>query len=350
MTIADLDAGIAHDLGDLPEFETRPKTVGQIREQGPGILVVGVSGRGMKIGGVAKQQPTQRTLVGTGSLPPPHNELVLGTGERHIQQAQVITGNLHCGPILALIGSQTIKVPRHTRGGIDHAHHTLVVVHGPRIWLGGPRSLGIGHQHHGVLQTLGRMDRGDLHRPGVTINPTCFVVCLAAVGHQDVQGVTHCGCGLVAAVEAGVEQFNNMLKVGESAFGLTGAGNGQQHIGLGTQLLEEPHDAKVLEVHGPPQTSGLQTLNPGVVKQHVQWLVHEPAHRQCPDPTGVTMVGQRRQQDAQLPHHLGLEHVADATAHHRDVSLLEFGGDGLGVVMAAHQHADVPGLDSPGIP
>ncbi len=132
-------------------------TVGRDRD-GRGGERLRIDGRPL----TGEQDMGERRLAAALGAGPPHHGLVLGPGQRHVQQAEALAGRLVGGPpatgqgllLVRPVGSsgQVEGPPPGVRVHIDH-----------RLLLAGRAPQG-GQAHHRELETLGRPHRHDLHR------------------------------------------------------------------------------------------------------------------------------------------------------------------------------------------
>ncbi len=141
-----------------------------------------------------EEQASERRLPGTLGRRPPDLEVVLGSRHGDVQQPQRVAVDLEGGQSLALGGGVTGRLaslldclaPRHPRRHVDDAP-TVEVEH---VRAARRRAFGVGEreEHDRVLESLGGVHRGDVHRLVVGLDPPHRVLGLVVgVGDEAVE-------------------------------------------------------------------------------------------------------------------------------------------------------------------
>jgi hypothetical protein len=187
-------------------------------------------------------------------LDPPRHQVVLGPGQRHVQQAALLGGVLGRGESGGLVEPRR-PLPRHVdeaaaghrpgagRRVVEHREGHLHLGHVP----------GIRHQDHRPLQALGGVDGLDLDGVGVGLEPP-----LALLGFLDV--LVDVGPGLVhgdvepsderpepAASPHGVHLLGDVGEVGHDPLPVGEGQDAGRHGGVAVDGGDEGGDPFVLE-------------------------------------------------------------------------------------------------------
>jgi len=131
-----------------------------------------VEGRGVDGPGVVagEQHPGESGLPGLRRGQPPDRRVVTGSGERHIQHAQVGPHRLMGRPAAA-VGQRLVGPPLEIRGQINDALAARVIPPDVVVGRGSRRIPRGGGAHHREFKALGDEGGHDLHGAGLGLDP-----------------------------------------------------------------------------------------------------------------------------------------------------------------------------------
>ena len=291
-----------------------------------------------------EQQTGQRRVLAVTGAHPPQNRLMLGTGERDVEQPQVLAPFLD--QLVLLVDGEAVALACDVDGA--RVPVVLVVEHG-NLDRGGVAAPHVGAEHDRELQPLAPVDRDHLDRLGVRFETSRpFLVLGVAFGLVDAptEPTGHRGRAQAVGHPGLVEQLGDVPQIRHGALTRwTGEDTGRHIVGA-ADLLVEGGDAPVTQQGGP------------LVQRPVEVLPIVLAGRRHPFGRPADEAGQRSQrrpvpgrrplerleQAQPVPRRLGPEHRAGTADDGRHTRSDQGVPHGQGMAVRAHEHGDVTGM------
>ena len=281
---------------------------------------------------------------------PPDDGAVLGAGETHIEQPQLVRPALDVRAVLAtLVGLRnTVAIPALTTRDVDEALLAVVVDERALVVRHVPRER---EEHDGVLQALARVQGGDLYGRCVGVNAPHLrteLVGRLGVGDELLETAADRRRRVTRARELGGEQLGDVVEVGERALTRGVLEQVLHDVARRADLVVPREHRAVCEQVRPLRALLLEASDTrrglGVLRvQRSGVLVQERTHRCSPNVRRIRRALERSEQEPPLLCGVRSEHAARARAHDRNTRSVERPDDALRRGVRRHEHRDVAG-------
>ncbi len=273
---------------------------------------------------------------------PPHDATVLGTGERHVQQATLFVGGLGRRGSTQLLGGCCAALPGDPRrvdepagggGGVGRAGVAAGL--GPQV----------GAQHHAELEALGAVRREHLHRVVVAVDtPRHHRIGVVGVAEGSRVGEQAADRRRRRRTAAGclLQQLGDVLDVGEVALAAAACQQPRPQA-VGPHGGQQRRHTTPRHQRRPLAQQLVQPGQRGVVEcgEFGGGVPDEPAERCSAGRTSRAGPFERVEQHLPLQHRCGVEHAGGTGGGRRDAGCTEVGDGEVGIAVAAGEHGDV---------